>query len=313
MTLQALIDQFTHSPSHSVPDWMLGCFRRRCISFANGESDNQTIVFWFQSRNFTIDLRLPLAVEQVRAAELEDYSATELAVLANYEGWVASCDWTDEKMSWYGGTALQTTDRWPEPAELHRTGNCMIEFAPSGAYVEDWRLQPSEPGPLIGLRLVEEYDPDTGQRFPRAGGLIVCGDHAAWVLGRSRPIADTTSSLPELAAGAVGDRERLQSLFDFETSVASGSLAQGYTVLHSTRPGRVGQPLLAAGKFDWIEDTRRVEQTFAHDGQNRVRVFEVDVIEPNHEFALKTPSSEDAEGWFQQESNTLRRYTEVLL
>jgi hypothetical protein len=29
------------------------------LSFANGESDNQTIVYWFQSRNFTIDLRLP--------------------------------------------------------------------------------------------------------------------------------------------------------------------------------------------------------------------------------------------------------------
>jgi hypothetical protein len=313
MTLEELAGRVTHSPGSSVPDWMLGCFRRRCISFANGESDNQTIVYWFQSRTFTIDLRLPLAAEQVRAAALEDYSADELAVLANYEGWVAACDWTDEKMSWHGGTALQTTNRWPEPAELRRIGNCMTEFAPSGAYVEDWRLQPSESGPLIGLRLVEEYDPETEQRFPRTGGLIICGDHAAWVLGRSGPMTDTDSSLPDMAASAVGDRERLQTLFDFETSVASGSLAQGYTILHSTRPDRVGQPLLSEGSFDWIEDTRYVEQTFSHEGQNRVRVFEVDVIESDYAFALGTPSNKAAEAWFQQESTTLRRYTEVLL
>ncbi len=313
MTLEELAGRVTHSPGNSVPDWMLGCFRRRCISFANGESDNQTIVYWFQSRTFTIDLRLPLAAEQVRAAALEDYSAGELAVLANYEGWVAACDWTDEKMSWHGGTALQTTNRWPEPAELRRIGNCMIEFAPSGAYVEDWRLQPSEPGPLIGLRLVEEYDPETGQRFPRSGGLIVCGDHAAWVLGRSGSMTDTDSSLPDMAASAVGDRERLQPLFDFETSVASGSLAQGYTILHSTRPDRVGQPLLSEGNFDWIEDSRCVEQTFSHEGQNRVRVFEVDVIESDYAFALGTPSNKAAEAWFQRETTTLHRYTEVLL
>ena len=311
MTFQELIARAAHSPDNGVPDWMLGCFRRSCISFANGESDNQTIVYWFQSRNFTIDLRLPQPAEQVRSAALEDYSALELNVLANYEGWVATYNWEDEQMSWHGGTALQVTDRWPEPAQLHRIGNCMIEFAPSGAYVEDWRLQPTQPGPLVGLRLIEEYKVDTGQRFSRTGGLIVCGDHAAWVLGRASPITDSGSPLPALAASAVGDGHRLQPLFDFETSVASGSLALGYTVRHSTRPDRVGKPLLTDGEFDWIKDTRQVEQTLTRGGQSWVRVFEVDVIEPDHSFTMATPSSQSADEWFQRESTTLRRHTGV--
>jgi hypothetical protein len=312
MTLQELIVGFQKSPEHSVPDTMLGCFRRRCISFANGESDNQTIVYWLQSRNFTIDLRLPQSSEQVRAASLEDYTADELAVLANYEGWVADTDWTNEQMSWHGGTALQTTDRWPEPAELRRIGNCMIEFAPSGAYVEDWRLQPSQTGPLVGLRLVEEIDPDTGERFPRDGGLIICGDHGALVLGRLEPLNDNGHPLPVLAAAAVGDKAGLEPLFDFETSVASGSAALGYTVLHSTRPGRIGQPLLADCEFEWAPGTGQVEQRFVLGGKNRVRLFEVDAIEPNHKFGLGTPSTADAEAWFELESPTLARYTEVL-
>lgn len=88
MTLQELINRVTCSPDQGVPDWMLGCFRRRCISFANGESDSDTIVYWLQSRNFTIDLRLPRAADQVSPAPLEDYPAEDLMILASYEaGW----------------------------------------------------------------------------------------------------------------------------------------------------------------------------------------------------------------------------------
>lgn len=312
MTLQELINRVTCSPDQGVPDWMLGCFRRRCISFANGESDSDTIVYWLQSRNFTIDLRLPRAADQVSPAPLEDYPAEDLMILASYEGWLAPCEWADRKMSWYGGTALQLTNRWPEPAELRRVGNCMVEFAPSGAYVEDWRLQPSSPGPLVGLRLLEEYDPQTGHRFARDGGLIICGDYAARVLGRSVPLTDNSLPLSEIAVSAVGSREQLTPVFDFETSVASGSLEQGYTVEHSTQPGRVGLPLLEQGSFSWNEDLERVEQAFSHNGQNRVRVFEVDVINPHWEFALTTPSNPQAEAWFLHESDTLRRYTGVM-
>jgi len=46
----------------------------------------------------------------------------------------------------------------------------LIEYAPSGAYVEDWRLQPSGDGPLIGMSLLEERDAKTGQVTHRGGG-----------------------------------------------------------------------------------------------------------------------------------------------
>tara|TARA_R110001599_G_scaffold146321_8_gene329464 strand:+ start:14477 stop:15418 length:942 start_codon:yes stop_codon:yes gene_type:complete len=313
MTLAELLEKYPREPSSGVPDWMLGCFRRRCISFANGESDEQTIVYWFQSRNFTIDLRLPRLQEQVRAAPLGQYSEREVAARANYEGWLAPCVWSGEEMEWHPGESLQVTDRWPEPAELKRIGNCMIEFAPSGAYVEDWRLQPSAPGPFLGLQLLQEYDEGIGRWSTRGGGLIICGDHAAQVLGRPASIPAGAATLQERAVGALGDTQTLRALLDFETSVAVGSVAGGYTVVHSTCPERRGQPLLESGTFAWAQDSEELEHEFYHDGRRCLRRYAVDVIDPQRSFSVKTAANPASDNWFARESATLRRYAEVLV
>lgn len=312
MTLQELVRNQGHSPQQSVPEWMIGCFRRRCISFANGDSDDQTIVYWLQSRNFSIDLRLPRRPDQVPARNLEDYSEAELQVLANYEGWEADAHWNGQQMHWSGGTALQLTDRWPEPAELRRVGNCMMEFAPSGAYVEDWRLQPSAPGPLIGLRLQAEYCPRTDQRKPRDGGLIICGDYAALVLGRRSPVTTDGTALPREAANAHGDPARLNELFDFETSVALGNATDGFSIRHSTVPGRIDEPLLPDGRFEPIAGSNRIKYRFTRAGEPVAWIFETDVLEPRHEFALSTSATAPSKAWFQREAATLTRYTGVL-
>lgn len=312
MTLVELIQAHGVKPAQSVPEWMLGCFRRRCISFANGECDSRTIVYWFQSRNFTIDLRLPIAGQQVPARRWQDYSVDEQQVLARYEGWAAHCQWDGERLSWSGETAMQLHNPWPEPALLKRIGNCMIEFAPSGAYVEDWRLQPSAPGALAGLRLLEERDLGTGQVTRRGGGLIVCGDHAALVLGRQEPVGANGKTLPKAVALA-DSTESLCALLDFETSVATADDAGDYRVAHSTRAHRVGQPLMALQDFEFREDTGQVCHRFSEHGRSYERLFEVDVLESNVEFPLSTETTPEAEDWFERESNTLKRYTQLHL
>jgi hypothetical protein len=59
MNLQELITGHALRPAPGLPDWMLGWFKRHSISFADGLTDVDTHVCWLQSRNFTIDLRLP--------------------------------------------------------------------------------------------------------------------------------------------------------------------------------------------------------------------------------------------------------------
>ena len=63
MTLAELVARYPISAKTSVPDWILGHYKRYSISYANGMTDLNTQVSWLQSRNFTIDLRMPLHVD----------------------------------------------------------------------------------------------------------------------------------------------------------------------------------------------------------------------------------------------------------
>lgn len=310
MTLTQLLSKHYFRPTQSVPDWMLGCFRRRSISFASGESDQTTIVYWFQSRNFTLDLRLPLNCDQPQARPWADYSAAELQKLANYEGWQAECEWNGDTLRWHDGCSRQINNRWPEPARLYRIGNCMIEFAPSGAYVEDWRVQASIGNALIGLRLLEERNPQTGEVLHRGGGLIICGDNAALVLGRPEPLTSNANNLPEHVSACRTSNAIAQAL-DFETSVARGSMDNGYTVIHSTHAQRLGQPLLATEGFEWQADGQHICHRFTEKGEPRERWYQIDTLEPSVNLGLATTTTAEAAEWFERETKTLTRYAEV--
>jgi hypothetical protein len=315
MNLQDLVIQHTQPAADGVPDWMLGFYKRRSISFADGLTDVHTHVCWFQSRNFTIDLRLPLEGQQLPAKPLQEYSAEELQVLANYEGWEALCSWESDVLSWHTDTSFQLHNRWPEPGVLKRIGNCMIEFSPSGAYVEDWRLQLSKPGALIGLRLLEEREVQSGFVHHRGGGLIVCGGHAALVLGRADPLESNPQGEPlrDLVARHAKDPDWLKCAFNFETSVAEGSLETGYSVTLSTCARRVGQPLISLEGFERLADGKHVSQLLTVDGVARERLFVIDTLEPDISYAQTTGFTASAAQWYERESPTLSRYTQPLV
>ena len=312
MHLAELLQYHQYRPDDGVPDWMLGYFKRCSISFANGDTDTRTHVCWLQSRNFTIDLRLPVDEEQVAAKAWRDYSAAELRAMGNYEGWVADSVWDGETLSWQNEKALQLHGRWQEAAYLKRVGNCMMEFCPSNVYVEDWRLQPSQPGPLIGLRLLQETNLSTGEQYSRDGGLIICGDYAALVLARPEAISDESdNALRAKAEQAVGDAAALAQLFNFETSVASGSLAQGYAVELSTCPERQGQTLLSLDGFSTTANSRELTQRIAQqDGRDIERRFVIDTLEASCAFPQFTQTSAQANQWFERERETMCRYTQ---
>ena len=319
MHLQELLTDYEKQATQGVPDWMLGYFKRYAISFADGSTDLETNVCWLQSRNFTIDLRLPIIVQQVSAKSWEDYSIAELLIMADYEGWEALCDWNNDTLSWQEtNNSLQFHNRWTEPAVLKRFGNCMIELSPSGTYVEDWRLQPSKPGALIGLRLLEQRIIETGEIQHSGGGLILCGDYAALVLGRPQSINPNQgyNSLRKLVVDAHGQPDKLSSLFNFETSVAQGSLSQGYNITLSTKPERIGKILCPLDHFEFIETNnltpQLIRQTLTYQGELCERIFTVDTIEKNISYTQTTPFTPEAKKWYKREEKTLTRYSKSL-
>lgn len=357
MTLYELLQAHALRAEGGVPDAFLGWYKRYSISFCDGLTDVHTHVCWLQSRRFTIDLRLPRVAEQPPAAHgqaLRQGRPEDLAGIppetwqawANFEGWKAPATWDGQRLTWHPPQAsLQWHDRWPEPAILHRVGPCMIEFCDSGAYVEDWRLQPSAPGPLIGLHLLHETDDETGALRHVGGGWIVAGDHAALVLGRPDVLPETASTshtlrdevaalLADTALAPSAIARRLRALFAFETSVAS--LREGaHRVLLSTRPDRVGEVLSPIDGFTWMgasaaippggtpgstEDLipealralPRVRQQLVANGRAVTRLYAVDTLEPHIDFSQQTACTPAAQAWMAREAATLQRYTAVL-
>ena len=266
--------QGTVWPSGSVPEWMCGAFRRRSISFASGLTDTDTRVFWIQSGALTIDLRLPLEYEQ--KAEPENK--------ADYEGWYAHSVWRNKLLDWQGGVSSLSENRWPEPAELRRVGNCMMEFAPSGAYVEDWRLMNSVPGLLAGLEFVSEEDLNTGSKRSVQGALIIAGDHIGGVLKTSEN--------------------------DVITDVGE-CVQDDFIVRHSRDIHRVGQAMFSrlfeADDGEFIFDARQPDYLTLLAGQ-KAWLFRIDTLVHDFQFAPNTSQPESAKRWFQQFRATLGRY-----
>jgi len=300
--------------SGGVPAWTLGCFRRRSITFFNGDSDESTLVLWLQSRGLTGDLRL--ASDRPKPASrqaLTDLSLAELVRLAEVEGGLSPTRFEPSgsagvelsgTMHWPDWTAFQVHAKWPEPGVLRRVGDCLIEHAPSGAYVEDWRLQPSGDGPLVGLRLVEERETKSGRVLHRGGGLVVTGEHAILVRGRAAELP-AAERLTDLVERATDEPRLLDAIFGFEASYARRDAAGRYVVAASTLPWREGQLLLPLEGFS-MEDGVVVQK--AREASVAVeRRFRVDTLEPSYEDWVATPATQAAVAWLSTEAATLLR------
>jgi len=291
----------------SVPEWALGCFRRRSISYFTGEVDDTSEVLWLQSRGLTADFRgapgTPAPGESLRA--LGERSPAELLELARVEGGLARTHWDGEAMHWSDWVSFQTHAKWPEPGRLERVGNCLIEFAPSGAYVEDWRWQPGGEGPLIGLSLVAEKDLESGAVLYRGGGLIVCGRHAAFVRGRAQELT-FGRPLPDFLRAHPDDSVALARAFSCDAAFGTASSAlDDFRVTRSTLPWRVGQPLLSLEGFSYPSADGEVLQYFEAEGRPIERRFHVDTLEQDFPGRAATEPSHSARSWLERERATL--------
>jgi hypothetical protein len=304
--------QGTTPSSQAVPAWTLGCFRRRCITFFNGDSDDSTLVVWLQARGLTADLRLAADRPRPSSREaLSELSLAELTRLAEVEGGISASRFESTPsanvelvgtMHWPGWTAFQAHAKWPEPGQLRRVGDCLTEFAPSGAYVEDWRLQPSGEGPLVGLTLLEERESKSGQLLHQGGGLVIAGEHALFVRGRAAELP-RVARLSELMERAAAEPALLDAIFGFEASYARRDGSGRYVITDSTLPWREGKPLLSTGGFS-IEDGVLIQKA-REQARGIERRFQIDTLEESHEDWLATPASPGAVSWLNAEEATL--------
>lgn len=302
MHLFELCESIPPAPTHprpGVPEWVLGVFRRRSITFFTGAEDTATEVIWLQSRGLTADFRrTPPRVQPPSLAQLSELEPAALAALARVEGGLARTRWDGQLMHWDGWVAFQTHARWPEPGQLARVGSCMVELAPSGAYVEDWRLQPSR-GPLIGLELLDERDAKDGRILHRGGGLVIAGEHAGFVRGRAEPLPE--GRLEDYVLAHARDGEALARAFACDAAYGTAAATAGeFTVQLATLPWRDGESLLSLEGFDPPEGgvlLQRVEES----GRRLERRFRIDTLEREFDPALATAATPATRQWFDAE------------
>jgi len=274
-----------------IPGFLYGAFRRKSISFYNGLTDENTIVYWFQSRSFTIDLRLK--------------SQTGTAVQER-QGWIGNTLWdsASQLLSWevkdYAN--YQNHVQWLEPARLHAVGNCILEFSPSNVYVEDWRQQVQH-GLFLGLRLQSALDLQSGQHLEMDGGLIICDDHMAYALTR---LPEVQSAVAQMDLKAV-DPSMFALVESFEVSIG----ADGQSKTYSTRSSETNKTFNLEN-FEVLNESSLVQHVIL-DGRDIDLIFELDMYQPDYQFQYATPTTTQAESWLKSEQDHLMQHAERVL
>ncbi|NNH78280.1 hypothetical protein HLH17_11485 [Acinetobacter sp. ANC 5380] len=276
-----------------IPSYLYGAFRRKSISFFNGLTDENTIVYWFQSRSFTIDLRLKHRSE---------------TPVNERQGWIGHTLWDTEQalLSWQvSDTAnYQNHVQWPEPAKLHAIGNCILEFSPSNVYVEDWRQQVHS-GLYLGLRLKTAVDVESGEQLNMDGGLIICDQHVAYTLTRLPKIQNIVSHLDLTADGL--ESNNIEHIESFEVSIGT----DGHTKYYSTSSEQTDQPF----NFDDFEiiDDSTLQQRTSLNGRQIDLIFDIDIYQSNYLFQQQTLTTPDSEHWLKSEESHLLHHAKLTL
>jgi hypothetical protein len=237
-----------------------------------------------------------------RSDRLEDLDLESLVALARAEGGVATTSWHDGVMSWRDWIGFQPYDKYPEPGQLRRIGDCMIEFAPSGIYVEDWRFQVSAPGLLAGLWLVAEVG-HSGDERARRGGLVIAGDQAIQTIARRDELPDGVRA-QDYVSSSTHPVKALQQVLECSVDFLERRGSQ-FEVSLSTDPRREGSSVALNSGFSKTERPGIVRQQILDDPEVAARLWRVDSLAADIAFSLTTPTSADRLTWLEREADTL--------
>jgi hypothetical protein len=306
MTLEELAAAAPRASPAPVPAWTWGCWGLRGISFAGGQEDARLSAVRLQGQGLTGELRIPAWRPEVAArASLEACTVEELLELSAVDGGVADAAFSNGEMSWDNASSFQPYARWPEPGQMQRVGTSLVEFAPSGAWMQDWRLEPGSGGLHAALRLMFETGLD-GLTRPRDGGLIVCGEHCLFSLDRRRPLPSDAPVQQQMRQA--GDPFAFAEMaFDGETSYARRQPDGSYKVELSTDPFREGQTVPVTADFIPTSISEVLRQVIGEGPDRIVRQWRIDTLIADAAIAAATETDKSGAAWLKREAKTLLR------
>jgi hypothetical protein len=306
MTLDELATAMPRTSPAPTPAWTWGCFHRRSITYANGQEDTTAQAIRLQGQGLTGELRVPAWRPAVSArGVLGACSVEELLELGAVDAVVADAAYANGQMSWDNPTSFQPYAKWPEPGQIQRVGAGLIEFAPSGVYMQDWRLQPGSGGLHVALRLMFETGLD-GLTRPRDGGLIVCGEHCLFSLDRRRPLPSEAPVQQQMRQA--GDPYAFADMaFDGETSYARRQADGTFRIALSTHPFSEGRIAPVVEDFVPTSISEVLRQVIGEGKARIVRQWRIDTLIPDAAIRAATEVDKAGLAWLKKEGRTLLR------
>ena len=247
-------------------------------------------MYWFQSRSFTIDLRLKARRElQFRNAK------AGLAIRFGIAP-ANSCLGSERLRQLPESCAVAGTSQVACDWQLHSgifSKSCLCRrLAPAGT---TW--------PVLGLRLQSAIEVQSGQSLEMDGGLIICADHIAYALTR---LPEVQNAVAQMDLKAI-DPTVFALLESFEVSIGT----DGQTKTYSTRTSETGKTFNLEN-FEVLDETRLVQNVIL-DGRDINLIFEIDIYQPDFVFQNTTVTTSEAENWLKSEQDHLMHHAERVL
>lgn len=249
-----------------MPDEAIGLWRREFKEMEDGSADRTTRVFYGQTRNLFIDIRVPIDRPAARPGQgFDTYSLDELARIAKQQAFAGPAVIEGEWCTWHRTIDYQPPSGRPDSSRIEIEGGKLHERGDANtvtgmSFYELYHRERRGDERRLAFRLEASDGTPFGGRPARDAFLVVLDDRF-W-FARARP-ADLGlgQSLPDLVRAAGEDRAAIAACLDCEISFGSLNPGDGaWRIEFSTLPWREGERLFPRGEASFEAGSRILRQ-----------------------------------------------------
>lgn len=252
------MDSATELPR--VPDRAVGLWRRESIEKEDGTLDRTTRVFWGQTQNLFVDIRIPIDRPATPAGRgFEIYSMEALTQLAEQRAFAGHTVIEGDRCTWHRSIDYQPSTGRPDSSLIGLEGDVLHERGDADSatgmeFHEIYRRESRGEDRRLAFRLDGCEGAPFGDRAARDAILVVLDERFWFARTRDRDLG-TAESLRALVEGADGDRAAIEAYLDCEVSLGRlGKNDGAWRIELSTLPWREGERLFPHGQASFEAD-----------------------------------------------------------
>lgn len=118
----------TQTLQESVPEWLVGLWRRESITLDDGTVDDTTLVYWAQTSREFVDIRIPVDRPQIESTRtLEELTPDELLGLSGQKGFAGNTELQGNRCIWNREIDFRPNTGRPDTGMVRVEGDTLFE------------------------------------------------------------------------------------------------------------------------------------------------------------------------------------------